>query len=65
MMFVADKMALMFSRDEVRPCSTRTSPCLSRPSWALIATPGQDNIYIITRGIAQGRKAALVSAWGV
>lgn len=34
-------------------------------SLALIATPGQDNIYIITRGIAQGRKAALVSAWGV
>ncbi|MBX6765050.1 MAG: LysE family translocator [Rubrobacteraceae bacterium] len=34
-------------------------------SLALIAIPGQDNIYIITRGIAQGRKAALVSAWGV
>lgn len=34
-------------------------------SLALIATPGQDNIYIVTRGIAQGRKAALVSAWGV
>lgn len=34
-------------------------------SLALIATPGQDNIYILTRGVAQGRKAALVSAWGV
>ncbi|CAN5229051.1 LysE family translocator [soil metagenome] len=34
-------------------------------SLALIATPGQDNIYIVTRGIARGRKAALVSAWGV
>ncbi len=34
-------------------------------SLALIATPGQDNIYIFTRGIAQGRPAALVSAWGV
>ncbi len=34
-------------------------------SLALIATPGQDNIYILTRGIAQGRPAALVSAWGV
>lgn len=34
-------------------------------SLALIATPGQDNIYIVTRGIAQGRRAALVSAWGV
>ena len=34
-------------------------------SLALIATPGQDNIYILTRGVAQGRPAALVSAWGV
>ena len=34
-------------------------------SLALIATPGQDNIYILTRGIAHGRPAALVSAWGV
>lgn len=34
-------------------------------SLALIVTPGQDNIYIITRGIAQGRRAALISAWGV
>ncbi|MCA1719054.1 MAG: LysE family translocator [Actinobacteria bacterium] len=34
-------------------------------SLALIVTPGQDNIYIVTRGIAQGRKAALFSAWGV
>lgn len=34
-------------------------------SLALIATPGQDNIYILTRGIAQGRLTALVSAWGV
>ena len=34
-------------------------------SLALIATPGQDNVYILTRGVAQGRRAALVSAWGV
>ena len=34
-------------------------------SLALIATPGQDNLYILTRGVAQGRPAALVSAWGV
>jgi threonine/homoserine/homoserine lactone efflux protein len=31
---------------------------------ALIATPGQDNVYILTRGVAQGKRAALVSAWG-
>lgn len=34
-------------------------------SLALIATPGQDNIYIVTRGISQGRRTALISAWGV
>lgn len=34
-------------------------------SLTLIATPGQDNIYVITRGIAQGRRAAFVSSWGV
>jgi threonine/homoserine/homoserine lactone efflux protein len=34
-------------------------------SLVLIVIPGQDNIYILTRGIAQGRRAALVSAWGV
>lgn len=34
-------------------------------SLALIATPGQDNLYVLTRGIAQGRRAALVSSWGV
>ena len=30
----------------------------------LTLTPGPDNIYVLTRGIAQGRKAALVSACG-
>jgi threonine/homoserine/homoserine lactone efflux protein len=34
-------------------------------SLVLISAPGQDNIYIITRGIAQGRRAAFFSAWGV
>lgn len=34
-------------------------------SLALISTPGQDNLYVLTRGIAQGRRAALVSSWGV
>ena len=31
----------------------------------LIFTPGPDIIYITTRGIAQGRQAALVSTLGV
>lgn len=34
-------------------------------SLALIVTPGQDNLYVMTRGIARGRTAALVSSWGV
>ena len=34
-------------------------------SLVLIATPGPDIIYVLTRGIGQGRRAALVSACGV
>lgn len=34
-------------------------------SIALILTPGQDTIYVITRGIAQGKVAGIVSAIGV
>lgn len=33
-------------------------------SVALIFTPGPDIIYVVTRGIAQGRKAALAAAAG-
>lgn len=33
-------------------------------SLALIATPGPDMIYVVTRGVAQGRRVGLVSAWG-
>ena len=31
----------------------------------LVFTPGPDVIYITTRGIAQGRQAALISTLGV
>ncbi len=34
-------------------------------SWLLIITPGPDMLYVITRGLAQGRRAGLVSALGV
>ena len=34
-------------------------------SWVLIVTPGPDMIYVITRGMAQGRKAGMISAIGV
>jgi threonine/homoserine/homoserine lactone efflux protein len=34
-------------------------------SWILIITPGPDMIYVMTRGISQGRKAGVVSAVGV
>ncbi len=34
-------------------------------SLAVIVAPGPDNIYVLTRGAAQGRKVALASAWGM
>jgi threonine/homoserine/homoserine lactone efflux protein len=34
-------------------------------SWALIIAPGPDMIYVITRGIAHGRRAGVLSAVGV
>ena len=34
-------------------------------SWALIIAPGPDMLYVITRGIAHGRKAGVLSALGV
>jgi threonine/homoserine/homoserine lactone efflux protein len=34
-------------------------------SWALILAPGPDMLYVISRGIAHGRRAGIVSAIGV
>lgn len=34
-------------------------------SWVLILTPGPDTLYVLTRGIAQGKQAGVVSALGV
>jgi len=34
-------------------------------SWALIIAPGPDMLYVITRGMAHGCKAGIVSAVGV
>jgi threonine/homoserine/homoserine lactone efflux protein len=34
-------------------------------SLAVISAPGPDNVYVLTRGIAQGREVALISAWGM
>jgi threonine/homoserine/homoserine lactone efflux protein len=34
-------------------------------SWLLILSPGPDSIYVLTRGIALGRKAGIISAFGV
>lgn len=34
-------------------------------SWILIITPGPDMVYVITRGVSQGRRAGMVSAAGV
>jgi threonine/homoserine/homoserine lactone efflux protein len=32
---------------------------------AVIVAPGPDNIYVLTRGVTQGREVALASAWGM
>ena len=34
-------------------------------SWVLILTPGPDIIYVMSRGISQGKKAGILSAAGV
>lgn len=34
-------------------------------SWVLIITPGPDIIYVLSRGISQGRRAGIISAVGV
>jgi threonine/homoserine/homoserine lactone efflux protein len=34
-------------------------------AWALIITPGPDMLYVITRGVTQGRQAGMLSAVGV
>jgi threonine/homoserine/homoserine lactone efflux protein len=34
-------------------------------SWILIITPGPDMIYVITKGVSQGRKAGVISAIGI
>ena len=34
-------------------------------SWALIIAPGPDMLYVITRGMTQGRRAGVLSAVGV
>jgi threonine/homoserine/homoserine lactone efflux protein len=34
-------------------------------SWALILAPGPDMLYVITRGVTQGRRAGMLSALGV
>ena len=34
-------------------------------SWALILAPGPDMLYVLTRGMAHGRRAGILSAVGV
>ena len=34
-------------------------------SWVLIITPGPDTLYVLTRGITQGKQAGVISALGV
>ena len=34
-------------------------------SVALTVAPGPDNIFVVTQGLARGRRAAVVTAWGM
>lgn len=34
-------------------------------SAALTVAPGPDNIFVVTQGLSRGRKAAIVTAWGM
>lgn len=34
-------------------------------SWLLIISPGPDSIFVLTKGISDGKKAGLISAFGV
>lgn len=34
-------------------------------SVALTVAPGPDNIFVVTQGLARGRRAAIVTAWGM
>lgn len=34
-------------------------------AWALVASPGPDFLYVLSRGIAQGPKAGVLSAFGI
>ena len=34
-------------------------------SWILIITPGPDLIYVLTKGVSTGKKAGIISAFGV
>lgn len=34
-------------------------------SIALTVAPGPDNLFVITQGISRGRKAAIITAWGM
>ncbi len=39
--------------------------CLLGASIALTVAPGPDNLFVLTQGISRGRKAAVVTAWGM
>ncbi|GAM11208.1 homoserine/homoserine lactone efflux protein [Geobacter sp. OR-1] len=34
-------------------------------SIALTVAPGPDNVFVVTQGVSRGRKAAIVTAWGM
>ena len=39
--------------------------CFLGASMALAVAAGPDNLFVLTQGISRGRKAAVVTAWGM
>ena len=39
--------------------------CFLGASIALTISPGPDNLFVLTQGISRGRKAAVITAWGM
>src|SRR5512145_166132 len=49
----------------MQPVTLSTIVIFLGASIALTVAPGPDNIFVVTQGISRGRKAAIVTAWGM
>jgi len=54
-----------FKGKDIIPMTSTTLFCFLGASVALTIAPGPDNIFVLTQGIARGRKAAIITALGM